>query len=93
MGGFLAGGGYNALGTSARYGIGALNVIGLEVVLADGSIAWVDEDRTVVQRPGGVREVVTNRGDINLFFCLRGAGSSFGIVTEYLYKVTPSIPG
>ena len=87
VGGFLAHGGYNALGTTARYGLGVQSVLRLQAVLADGSIAWVDPHESVIKRPNGATEVVPNNGDLDLFFALRGAGSSFAVITEFLYRV------
>ena len=56
-----------------------------QVVLADGSIAWVDEDKTSIFYP--TNKIVTHTESNNLFFALRGAGSSFGVVTEFLYMI------
>ena len=54
-------------------------------MLADGSIAWVDKDNTIIFYP--TKKTVKNTETNNLFFALRGAGSSFGIVTEFLYMI------
>ena len=88
VGGFLAHGGYNALGTTARHGLGVQSVLGLKAVLADGSIALVDPRRSVIRKPNGATQVVPNTGDNDLFFALRGAGSSFAVITEFLYRVS-----
>jgi FAD/FMN-containing dehydrogenase len=43
MGGFLLGGGYSRLST--RFGLGVDNLLGAEVVLADGRAVWADAER------------------------------------------------
>jgi len=83
VGGFLLGGGVNWLGTYNKYGYGAEGIVKMNAVLADGSIVTVDKDRTTYQDG----RVVNHTPDNNLFFGLRGAGSSLAIVTEFLYIV------
>ena len=56
-----------------------------QVVLADGSIAWVDKDKTSIFYP--TEKTVEHTETNNLFFALRGAGSSFAVVTEFLYMI------
>ena len=108
VGGYLLGGGTNALGASAKYGFAVHNIIEMRLVLADGSIARVNDKRVEVWRVGGSREVgdstlpyphhhhhhhhqvVDLSPDNDLWFALRGAGTSFGVVTEFLYTVHPS---
>ena len=107
VGGYLLGGGTNALGASAKYGFAVHNIIEMRLVLADGSIARVNDKRVEVWRVGGSREVsdstlphhhypshhhhqvVDLTPDNDLWFALRGAGTSFGVVTEFLYTVHP----
>ena len=130
VGGFLLGGGVNALGGTARHGWGAENVLAARAVLADGSrvvgtyyiLYWlgsrqIEQDCNIktsvlqlvtpatvkITRPGGAREKVrltvrccdvllTTLPQVrlshsnDLWFALRGAGSSFAVVTEFLYK-------
>lgn len=88
VGGYLLGGGVNWLGTYNKYGYGAEHVLSIRVVLADGSIAIVDSEKTRILSPKP--RVIPHTPDNNLFFALRGAGSSFGIVTEFLYMITES---
>ena len=83
----------------SRYGYGAEHILQMDVVLADGSIATVLPDRldilmfTYIYFGCSFRTVFLNRSSIphsngrDLFFALRGAGSSFAIVTEFLYTV------
>lgn len=53
VGGFLLGVGVNTLGTTPRHGFGADNVIEYTIVLADGSVALVnDYNTTIIQRDG-----------------------------------------
>jgi len=85
VGGYLLGGGVNWLGTYNKYGYGAEHILSMNVVLADGSIATVDKDKTVIFYPSG--RIITHTPTNNLFLALRGSGSSFGIVTEFLYMI------
>ena len=73
----------------------------MNAVLADGSIVSVDKDKTtyedgrsdkyfftpneLIQLTKYFYRVVQHTSDNNLFFGLRGAGSSLAIVTEFLY--------
>ena len=63
----------------------------MEVVLADGSIATVTEDKVVIHNydGSGRSRIVSMTEDTDLWFALRGAGSSFAIVTEFLVTVYP----
>jgi len=83
VGGFLLGGGVNWLGTYNKYGYGAENIIKMNAVLADGSLVTVEKDSTVYQDG----RIVDHTSDNNLFFGLRGAGSSLAVVYEFLYTV------
>jgi len=83
VGGFLLGGGVNWLGTYNKYGYGAENIIKMKAVLADGSLVTVEKDSTVYQNG----RIVNHTPDNNLFFGLRGAGSSLAVVYEFLYTV------
>merc|ERR1712198_219117 len=87
VGGYLLGGGVNWLGTYNKFGYGAEHILQMKVVLADGSVAWVDKDKTEVFYPSSLVKTVAHTDSNNLFFALRGAGSSFGIVTEFLYMI------
>jgi hypothetical protein len=87
VGGYLLGGGVNWLGTYNKYGYGAEHILKMKVVLADGSVAWVDKDKTDIFYPAASIRTITHTQDNNLFFALRGAGSSFGVVTEFLYMI------
>merc|ERR1712227_468935 len=85
VGGYLLGGGVNWLGTYNKYGYGAEHILQMKVVLADGSLAIVDKDSTRYYYPVG--RTVAHTPTNNLFTALRGSGSSFGIVTEFLYMI------
>merc|ERR1712106_133892 len=87
VGGYLLGGGVNWLGTYNKYGYGAEHVLKMKVVLADGSVAWVDKDKTDIFFPAASIRTISHTESNNLFFALRGAGSSFGVVTEFLYMI------
>lgn len=71
--GFILGGGLGL--QSRRYGLGLDNVVGMKVVLADGTVRHVSHNS---EEPL----------DMNLFWALRGAGGgSFGVVTELDYQI------
>ena len=62
----------------------------MRVVTANGTILDLEPGMTTVQ-PQYEHEQPRrfyNSYEDDLFFAMRGAGSSFGIVTEVLYKVT-----
>ncbi|PRW57319.1 FAD-binding isoform A [Chlorella sorokiniana] len=69
--GFNLGGGFGFLGRCL--GLGCDNVVGLEMVLADGSIVQVDKDR---------------EPDL-LWASCGGGGGTLGIVTKFTYRLTP----
>lgn len=54
----------------------------LQAVLADGRLAIVTADSLRILTNGRWRRVATSE-DTDLWFGLRGAGSSFAIVTEF----------
>ena len=89
VGGFLLGGGVNALGASARLGWGAENVLMMKAVLADGRQAKITEDWVEIQSGGGGVERIHYTDNTDLWFALRGAGTSFAIVTEFVVNVFP----
>ena len=51
-------------------------------MLADGSRATITEDSVKINKNGQWRRV-TMTEDTDLWFALRGAGTSFAIVTEF----------
>ena len=85
--GFLLGGGVNWLGTYNKLGYGAESVLAVTVVTADGDIAEVTPQRTRVVWPAARARTVQHTAANNLFFALRGAGSSYGVATQFLYTV------
>ena len=53
VGGYLLGVGVNPIGTTHRHGYGADHVLSYKIVLADGSIALVDNDFTkIIEKDG-----------------------------------------
>ena len=58
----------------------------LQAVLADGRLAIVTADSLRILTNGRWRRVATSE-DTDLWFGLRGAGSSFAIVTEFTVSV------
>ena len=85
VGGYLLGGGVNWLGTYNKLGYGAEYVLSMRAVLADGRIVDVESAHTKVLSP--TQEIISHREDNNLFFALRGAGSSMAVVTEFVYMI------
>ena len=67
--------------------MGAEQVIAYKMVLADGRSATVDKDHVKINNDDGSTTTIRASGDNDLWFALRGAGSSFGIATEFLYTV------
>ena len=59
----------------------------MKMVLADGSFATVSKDFVTIRRLNGNSEKIHFHKENDLWFALRGAGTSFGIVTEFLYTV------
>lgn len=91
VGGYLLGGGVNFVATTAKYGTGASNVLEYTMVTATGDIVVVRKDN-VTRLAHGVKEAVLIESpseNCDLFFSLKGAGSSYGIVTEFLYRIYP----
>ena len=86
VGGFTLGGGVNMVGTTARYGAAMEQVIQYQLVTARGEIITLDQEALTF--PEGVAEDDPRKGT-DLLFGLRGAGASFGVVTEFLVKVYP----
>ena len=80
VGGFLLGGGYNLVGTSARLGTGSENVMQYTMVDARGDVYRVNGENTTklhqrgYQSPYQDEREVTD--DANLFMALKGAGKS-----------------
>lgn len=88
IGGYILGGGINVVGTSEKYGTAGDHVIKYTMVDAVGNILHVTRDNTTVIFPE-TGETQMLYDDHNLFFSLTGAGQSYGIVTEFLYKIYP----
>ncbi len=89
VGGFILGGGINVVGSSERYGSAAMQVERYTMIDAMGRILLVSRDNTSVIDPVTSKATHQLRQDFGLFEAMRGAGSSFGIVTEFLYKIYP----
>ncbi|KAF1961556.1 FAD-binding domain-containing protein [Byssothecium circinans] len=71
VGGHFTHGGYGH--TSRNWGIALDHIVGLDVVLADGSLVKADS--------------TTNQ---DLFWALRGAADSFGIITNFYLRTNPA---
>ena len=93
VGGFTLGGGVNMVGSTARYGAAMEQVIEYEMVTAQGEVVRVNEDNVeMLQKDGSWSGLDTDdpRYDTDILFGLRGAGASFGVVTQFLVTVYPS---
>ena len=93
VGGFLLGGGVNMVGSTARYGTGMEQVLRYRIVTAAGERLIVEKDKVkVISQSNEVHNISSEdpRSKHDLWFGLRGAGASFAIVTEFLYKVYPT---
>lgn len=71
------------MGTYNKYGYGAEYVLQIKAVTANGSIVTVYPNRTVFQDGRTVMHTPSN----DLFFGLRGAGSSLALATDFLYRI------
>lgn len=90
LGGFLLGLGSNIIGTSSRFGSGADHVLEYTIVLADGTIAKVnDYNTTLLGHDYQASDVIPHGYENDLRFALRSSGPSFGIATEFRYKIYP----
>ena len=86
VGGFLVGGGMQALGTTQRLGSGSFNVLQYTVVDAEGNILKVSESNvTVIDPESGHQQQMADSN--SLYRSLQFVGSSFGIVTEFHYRI------
>merc|ERR1711925_2812 len=61
--------------------------IEMKMVLGDGGLATVNKHFARIRRKNGKLEKIHFSEENDLWFALRGAGTSFGIVTEFLYVV------
>ena len=86
VGGFLVGGGAQASGTSQRLGFGNFNVLQFTMVDANGNIMRVSEGNITKINPYSGSQVQLH-DEYNLFRSLQIAGSSFGVITEFHYRI------
>ena len=86
VGGFLLGGGFQASGTTQRLGFGSFNVLQYTMVNADGDIMKISETNiTVIDPYTGYQRYINDHH--NLFRSLQFAGPSYGITTEFHYRI------
>ena len=81
--GFTLGGGVNMVGSTTRYGAAMEQVLEYTLVTAEGEIVIVTEGG-VVGLPEG-----DPRAEADILMGLRGAGASFGVITQFLVRVHP----
>ena len=77
------------MGTTARHGAGAQNVLRYTVVTAGGGVAEVTAAGARVTAYSGETSWTNFTRHTDLWLGLRGAGGSLGVVTEFLYTVHP----
>ncbi len=82
--GFALHGGVHFGGLSELYGLASDNILALTVVVANGTIVRLSAAECVVD---DVPVVPYSAACGDLWFALRGAGSSFGIVTSITFRV------
>ena len=86
VGGYLLGGGLQASGTTQRLGFGSFNVLEYTMVNADGNIMKIsDTNITLIDSEYGNVQYLEDSH--KLFRSLQFAGSSFGIATEFHYRI------
>jgi len=92
VGGYLLGGGVNWLGTYNKYGYGAEQVLRMRVVTANGTILDLTPGKTTIHPAYKHQHKTWLKPDFHndLFFGMRGAGSSLAIATEFLYTIHPT---
>ena len=86
VGGYILGGGVNLVGTSQKYGSGAMNALEYTMVDAEGNIIKASENNVTIFNTNNNRyQQVDN--SFGLYRSLQLAGSSFGVVTEFHYRI------
>ena len=86
VGGYLLGGGFQASGTTQRFGFGSFNVLQYTMVNADGNIIRISENNiTLIDVERGRQHYL--KDSHQLFRSLQYAGSSYGITTEFHYRI------
>ena len=86
VGGYLLGGGFQATGTTQRLGFGSFNVLQYTMVNADGNIMKISENNiTVIEPETGHQRYLEDSH--NLFRSLQFAGASYGVTTEFHYRI------
>ena len=86
VGGYLIGGGAQASGTTQRFGFGNFNVLQFTMVDSNGNIIKVSESNlTTIDTKTGYQQQIEDKH--KLFRSLQFSGSSFGIVTEFHYRI------
>ena len=86
VGGYLIGGGAQASGTTQRFGFGNFNVLQFTMVDAEGNIIKASEGNVTIIDPEKGSQVQLH-DDHKLFRSLQFSGSSFGIMTEFHYRI------
>ena len=86
VGGYLLGGGIQASGTTQRLGFGSFNVLEYTMVNAEGEVMKIS-GTNITLRDSKYGIVKYLEDSHNLFRSLQFAGSSFGITTEFHYRI------
>lgn len=76
---------------SRMFGLAVDNLLEVEIVLQDGSVAVASADGTEITSTGGD---VTRSTDASLFWALRGGGGgTFGVSTKFTFKIHKAAMG
>ena len=84
VGGFALHGGVHFGGLSELYGLASDNILSLTAVVANGSIVQLSSDTCVIDE---IAVVPYSTACSDLWFSLRGAGSSYAVVTSLTFRV------
>ena len=82
--GFALHGGVHFGGLSELYGLASDNILSLTAVVANGSMVQLSTDTCVID---GIAIVPYSTACSDLWFALRGAGSSYAVVTSLTFRV------
>ncbi|XP_053384638.1 uncharacterized protein LOC123536004 [Mercenaria mercenaria] len=84
IGGYTQGGGHSPIGR--KFGLGVDNLLDVELVSANGSLAHADKDGTTVTDT--VTGLQSHSSNPDIFWAVRGGGgSTFGIITSLTFKL------
>ncbi|KAH3755235.1 uncharacterized protein LOC127848932 [Dreissena polymorpha] len=84
IGGYTLGGGHSPV--SRKFGLAVDNLLDVELVAANGSLVYANENSTTIVDPVSGKKMTSSNTDI--FFAVRGGGgASSGIVTSFTFRL------